>query len=122
MSTSGKLRHSIESLRERQLWAGITWIVHQLFDHAAADQMAAVSPNNQSSAFQLTVAYPHATFDQASSCKKYETKPAADPAMAIPPLAATEPVKIKPINNIEQNPATCQVTALVRSLTLLSMK
>jgi len=44
MSTSGKLRHSIESLRERQLWAGITWIVHQLFDHAAADQMAAVSP------------------------------------------------------------------------------
>jgi hypothetical protein len=35
---------------------------------------------------------PHAIFDQTTSCTKYETKPAIDPAMAIAPLAATEPV------------------------------
>ena len=64
---------------------------------------------------------PHAIFDQASSCTKYEKKPEIDPAMAIAPLAETEPVKIKLISIIVKNPATCQVTAFVRSLILLSI-
>lgn len=64
---------------------------------------------------------PHATLDQAISCTKYETNPANDPTKAIPLLAATDPVKRKPISIIEKNPATCQVTALVKSLIVLSI-
>ena len=64
---------------------------------------------------------PQATFDQTISCTKYETKPANDPTMAIPLLATTDPVKRKPISIIEKNPATCQVTDLVKSLIVLSI-
>ena len=41
--------------------------------------------------------------------------------MAIAPLAATAPVKIKLISIIVKKPATCQVTAFVKSLILLSI-
>ena len=68
------------------------------------------------------MARPHATLDHTISCKKYETKPAADPTKAIPPLAAIEPVNKKPISIIVKNPATCQVTALVMSLIVLSIE
>jgi hypothetical protein len=53
---------------------------------------------------------------------QYAMKPMIVPAIAMPPLAATEPVKKKPINIIVKKPETCQVMAFVRSLILLSMK
>lgn len=64
---------------------------------------------------------PQEILDQAISCTKYEAKPASAPTKAMPPLAANDPVKRNPINIIEKNPATCQVTALVKSLIVLSI-
>ena len=64
---------------------------------------------------------PHAIFDQVSSCAIYATKPVIDPVMAIAPLALKEPVKRKLISIIVKNPETCQLTAFVRSLNLLSI-
>ena len=40
----------------------------------------------------------------------------------MPPLAVIEPVNKNPISIIEKNPTICQVMALVRSLTLLSIE
>lgn len=48
-------------------------------------------------------------------------KPTMAPEMAMPPLAMIEPVKRKPISDIEISPAACQVIDLAMSLILLSM-
>jgi len=47
---------------------------------------------------------------------KYAMKPMSVSAIAMPPLAAKELVKTKPINIIVKKPETCQLTAFVRSL------
>jgi hypothetical protein len=67
------------------------------------------------------VPLPQEILDQAISCAKYEAKPATAPTKAMPPLAANDPVKRNPISIIEKNPAICQVTALVKSLIVLSI-
>jgi hypothetical protein len=64
---------------------------------------------------------PQAIFPQAISWTKYAIKPTIHPTIAMPPLAATEPVNTNPISIIMKRPKTCQVQALTRSLILLSI-
>ena len=64
---------------------------------------------------------PQETLDQAFSWMKYEAKPANAPTKAIPLLAATDPVNRYPIKVIVKNPAICHVTALIKSLIVLSI-
>jgi len=73
------------------------------------------------SACDVAAPRPHATRDQTISCTKYDPKPVTDPAIAMPLLAATEPVNKNPISIIEKNPEICHVIDLVKSLTVLSM-
>jgi len=48
-------------------------------------------------------------------------KPAIDPAIAMPLLAANEPVNIKPIKVIDKRPPICQVIDLVINLGVVSI-
>jgi hypothetical protein len=52
---------------------------------------------------------------------KYDMNPVIAPTIAIPLLAATDPVNRNPIRVIEKNPAICQVKDFVKMRVLLSI-
>ena len=86
--------------------------------------LANMGPYSQATKVQkdlICLTAPQVIFDQASSCAIYATKPVIDPVMAIAPLAVTEPVKIKLMSIIVNNPQICQLNAFVTSLNFLSI-